>query len=288
MRRLLPAVTLLLSATIWSCAAPATAPENEDDLRDGVYLYRKHCSKCHGVLTMTSKPGRRPARIKSAIKQNVGGMGFLSTLPDEDISMIADALLMVDPPDDATGDELYETFCSDCHRPADNSDIAGKSFSDIKTALDDVMCNTVSLEFLSDNDMKKLSAFLESAGTGAEQTGEPAAVREAAGFEVARFLTCEGVADREPVGVASDFPAEVEKVYAFIEAKDVKRNLNVYFVWYLDGVEAGRDRIKVGKGPRWRTYCYKSIDGNAGEWRVELTGANGVRAASAEFRVGGR
>jgi len=287
MTRLLLLIAAILAAAFFGCTSQAVAPAEvtEEDPTDGVTLYNRNCSVCHGRLLDTSKPGRRPARIKSAIRNNMGGMAFLSKLSDEDISSIADALLLVSPPGDSSGEELYELYCDACHRPFNESDIRGKGVGDINTALKDKMCDTISLEFLRESDLNKITGALGAAQKSAGR--EPGVNRDNnfSEFKVARFLTCCNVANREPVGAAAVFQADAERVYAFLEARGAKRNTRVYFVWYRDGVEVGRDKIMIGKGVRWRTYCFKFIHGGAGHWRVDVLVPESGLVASAEFDV---
>lgn len=120
--------------------------------------------------------------------------------------------------------------------------------------------------------------FLSSDVTAARAQDGP-------GFDVARFVVCEGVSDREPVGVTNTFQAETEKAYAFLEARNIEANGEVDFVWIHEGVELDRIRLKLGAGPRWRTYSAKSLHGRVGNWRVELQGMDGKVITSADFKV---
>lgn len=112
-----------------------------------------------------------------------------------------------------------------------------------------------------------------------------ASAQEAAGFEAARFVVCEGVTDREPVGVTSTFTADTPKVYAFLEARDIKSDTTVDVVWSHEGVEMDSVSLKLGAGSRWRTYSSKTIAGRAGNWHVDLKSADGQTVASADFKV---
>jgi len=59
---------------------------------DGVALYASNCASCHGPLATSTKLGRTAAQIQSAITNNVGGMGFLSSLTPAQVQAIADVL----------------------------------------------------------------------------------------------------------------------------------------------------------------------------------------------------
>jgi len=89
-------------------------------------------------------------------------------------------------------------------------------------------------------------------------------------FQVERLLTAEGVEEREPFGLEEVFPADIRRVYCFLEARDIKRDTEVSFVWYAGDTRVSEVTLELREGPRWRTYSYKTIGGVIDEWRVEL------------------
>lgn len=69
-----------------SSSEVASSSSSEAALVMGQALYADACQGCHGA----SKQGASFDRIKSAIDENRGGMGFLNTLTDEQIQSLAD------------------------------------------------------------------------------------------------------------------------------------------------------------------------------------------------------
>ncbi len=74
---------------------------------DGAALYADNCESCHGPLATSERLGQTATQIQDAINNNAGGeMGYLSTLTQEQIQAIADALavntasLSIKAPDD--------------------------------------------------------------------------------------------------------------------------------------------------------------------------------------------
>ncbi|ABB32413.1 lipoprotein cytochrome c [Geobacter metallireducens GS-15] len=59
---------------------------------DGAALYAANCAGCHNPLATSTKRMRTAAQIQAAINNNVGGMGFLSTLTAAQVQAIATAL----------------------------------------------------------------------------------------------------------------------------------------------------------------------------------------------------
>lgn len=112
-----------------------------------------------------------------------------------------------------------------------------------------------------------------------------AAEPQAAGFAVARLVVCNEVSQREPVGVAEKFPVSQKEVTAFLEATGVAAQTPVSFVWIVGGKEVRELPAKLEPGSRWRTWVAKSLNGQKGEWKVELRGADGKAVATAAFTV---
>lgn len=76
------AITLAVAGGIvWAVAA-----------LDGAALYTSNCAGCHDPLATSGKNGATAALIQSAINNNKGGMGTLSSLTADQIQAIADAL----------------------------------------------------------------------------------------------------------------------------------------------------------------------------------------------------
>ena len=116
------------------------------------------------------------------------------------------------------------------------------------------------------------------------EKAEPAAVSEPA-LTIDRIVVSESIEDREPVGAAEIFSASVGKVYCFVEAKDIKEDTTVSFVWYFHGNQMAKVDMNIRKGDRWRTYASKNIGGLKGDWKVEIQDGNGSILKLAEFKV---
>jgi hypothetical protein len=109
--------------------------------------------------------------------------------------------------------------------------------------------------------------------------------KQDATFKVAKMVIATGVENREPVGVSETFPSSTEKVYCFLEAKDVAEDTQVTFVWYSGGKEMFKIDLPLKKGPKWRTYSCKNLRGQKGNWKVELKDSAGSTVKSISFKV---
>ncbi len=101
-------------------------------------------------------------------------------------------------------------------------------------------------------------------------------------------VLCTNVVDHEPVGEATDFPADVDRVYLWTKVTGLPEGDTsfIHHVW-LKGGEEMADVELVVKGDPWRTYSYKTIPPEwAGDWEVKITGPDGNVIKSIPFTVG--
>jgi len=107
----------------------------------------------------------------------------------------------------------------------------------------------------------------------------------AADFSVGRLVIAGAVENREPMDVAATFPASTPKVYAFLEAKDIKADTQATIVWRCNGEEMAQVPLRLKAGNRWRTWSSKQIGGRTGDWTVAVQAADGMVLKEATFKV---
>ena len=100
-----------------------------------------------------------------------------------------------------------------------------------------------------------------------------------------RFVACQAVEEREPVGATNTFAAGTETAYAYLEAASISADVQVSFVWIHEGKEVARVPLTIRQGNRWRTYSSKKLAGRPGSWRVEMQDAKEAVLASVDFTV---
>lgn len=115
--------------------------------------------------------------------------------------------------------------------------------------------------------------------------GEAEETRSPGGFTIIRLVIAEDVEDREPVGISESFLSTRERVYCFLEAGDIEADTEITFVWYYDEAERERISLPITKGPRWRTFAYKTIEGLRGYWKVEVQDSDGAVLKTITFTV---
>ena len=123
-----------------------------------------------------------------------------------------------------------------------------------------------------------LSLVLTSGSVLMAEEGGPA-------FAVERLVIAGSVEDKEPVGIVNMFPAVTEKVYCFLEARNIVEDTMISFVWYHNEDSKATVTLPLGKSRRWRTYSSKKLAGLKGDWKVELQDAEGNVVDSVTFSV---
>ena len=104
-------------------------------------------------------------------------------------------------------------------------------------------------------------------------------------FTIARLVVGTGVENREPVGVAEAFPSTTEKVYCFLEATEISKDIEISFVWVHGEKEMLNTNLPLQTGPKWRTFANKNIAGMKGDWKVEVRDSKGKLVKEIKFKV---
>jgi hypothetical protein len=115
----------------------------------------------------------------------------------------------------------------------------------------------------------------------------PAAKSEAAApsLTISRMEIAASVENRQPVGIAATFPASTDKVYCYLELKEVPKDTTITYVWSLGPNEIGKVSQQVKKSSRWRTWGNKSLGGMKGDWKVAVLDESGAMLKTAAFKV---
>jgi len=89
---------LTSSASVVITAQAPTPPPPPPPSIDGAALYAAKCQVCHGAITpIFSRNARDATRIQTAINNNRGGMGSLSSLTTAEVQAIAAAITAANP-----------------------------------------------------------------------------------------------------------------------------------------------------------------------------------------------
>jgi hypothetical protein len=130
-----------------------------------------------------------------------------------------------------------------------------------------------------------MTAVFALAMIAAAQTDQDV-VKPQAGITIEPVL-CTGVEDRMPIGEATNFPADVEKVYLWTKITGAK-DMVIHHVWLHEGREMADVELTI-KGSPWRTYSYKTIPPEwAGNWEAKIVGPDGNVLKSISFTVGAK
>ncbi len=116
-------------------------------------------------------------------------------------------------------------------------------------------------------------------------TGAANAPASAPSLTISRMEISAGVMDRKPLDIGTTYPASQEKVYCYLEFKDVKKETTVNVVWMLGQNEMDKVPLTIKPYPKFRTWTSKTINGMRGQWKVNVLDDNGSLLRSATFTV---
>ncbi|MEJ2657241.1 MAG: DUF2914 domain-containing protein, partial [Desulfobacterales bacterium] len=92
------------------------------------------------------------------------------------------------------------------------------------------------------------------------------------------------VKDRQPSGIGSVFPEDLDKLYCFTKIGGAVRTTYVYHVWYFRDKEIARVKLPV-KSKSWRTWSSKNLHMGLGYGYVEVVSESGDILGRAEFGI---
>ena len=95
---------------------------------------------------------------------------------------------------------------------------------------------------------------------------------------------CTAVEDRQPSGVGTVFPDDLDKIYCFTKIGGAEGTTHVYHVWYFDNDEIARVKLPV-KSISWRTWSSKKLNMLLGTGHVEIVSESGDILGKAEFEI---
>jgi len=134
-----------------------------------------------------------------------------------------------------------------------------------------------------------VAAFFVNGGIlpvfGQEKAKTEGAPKEGTGFTIVRAVLGTGVENREPAGVAAVFPATTEKVYCFLEAANIPKDMEISLTWFYGQKEMRKISLPLKAGSRWRTFAHKNLGGLKGDWKVEIKDAEGKLLKDLPFRT---
>jgi len=95
---------------------------------------------------------------------------------------------------------------------------------------------------------------------------------------------CTAVEDRQPSGVGTVFPDDLDKIYCFTKIAGAEGTTYVYHVWYFGNDEIARVKLPI-KARSWRTWSSKKLNMLLGYGYVEIVSESGDILGRAEFKI---
>lgn len=111
-----------------------------------------------------------------------------------------------------------------------------------------------------------------------------AAAKELPALVLEEIHISSAVEDRQPSGVGTVFPDDLDKIYCFTKIGGAENTAYVYHVWYFGNDEIAKVRLPV-KSKSWRTWSSKKLSMGLGNGRVEIVSESGDVLGQVEFEI---
>ena len=126
-----------------------------------------------------------------------------------------------------------------------------------------------------------LALFLYSGTVFSQEQGKS----EKDSLRVQEFAFCKSVKDHEPVGVSTEFPSDIGRVYLWTSIYSVEQQTEIKHIWYY-GVKKMREIPLSIQYQRTRTWSYKNILPQwAGDWHVDVVDEQGKVLKKLSFKI---
>jgi len=112
----------------------------------------------------------------------------------------------------------------------------------------------------------------------------PAVAPEQPALVLEEIHMCTAVQDRQPSGVGTVFPDDLDKLYCFTKISGAEDATYVYHVWYFGNNEIARVKLPVN-AKSWRTWSSKKLNMLLGSGHVEIVSESGDILGQAEFEI---
>jgi hypothetical protein len=116
------------------------------------------------------------------------------------------------------------------------------------------------------------------------QETTPAVEQEQPALDLEEIQFCTAVEDRQPTGVATVFPDDLDKIYCFTKIGGAEDITYVHHVWYFENNEIARVKLPV-RSISWRTWSSKKLNMGLGYGYVEIVSESGDILGRAEFKI---
>ncbi len=125
------------------------------------------------------------------------------------------------------------------------------------------------------------------AGAKAAVTGNPSTpAASALNVKVVKASVCKGVQGKMPFGVGNVFSNSVKRVYVWNQVETSVVPNQIRHIYYFNDQAVSNVVLDVGSA-NWRTWSYVTTSGDRhqGEWRVDITSADGKVLRRLYFKI---
>lgn len=114
----------------------------------------------------------------------------------------------------------------------------------------------------------------------------PVTPKATANLSVIKASVCSNIQNRMPAGVDTTFPPSIGRVYVWNQIEARRFPSKISHIYYFKGNRIDEISLDV-RSANWRTWSAKSIPshGGQGEWRVDITSADGDLLRRLHFEI---
>ncbi len=112
----------------------------------------------------------------------------------------------------------------------------------------------------------------------------PATAQQQPALVLEEIQFCTAVEDRQPSGVGTVFPDDLDKLFCFTKISGAEGPTYVHHVWYFGNDEIARVELPINS-ISWRTWSSKKLNMGLGYGYVEIVSKSGDILGRAEFKI---
>ncbi len=139
---------------------------------DGTVLYAQNCAVCHGPADTAFPAGVTSAQVQAAINSVPMMKGLGNLMPGQVTAITNKMMPGLPPPPTTDGATLYGQYCAGCHGPLASSAKAGRTATQIQTAITAVGAMS-GLSSLTSTQIQAIAKVLASQTPSPVPSGHP-------------------------------------------------------------------------------------------------------------------
>jgi hypothetical protein len=111
-----------------------------------------------------------------------------------------------------------------------------------------------------------------------------AVIAEESALVLEEIAVCTAVEDKEPQGVGTVFPDDLDEIYCFTKIVGASDSTSVHHIWYMNDQVMANVSLAVNSAA-WRTWSSKKVNMGLGKGHVEVVSESGDVLGKTDFEI---